>query len=1097
MSIPVSATCTTCAAVIPADAPGGVCPACELRAALDAGGLDADEVLGNLGGYELLEEVGRGGMGTVWRARQPGLGRTVAVKILPGGEWAGASARARFRREAEAAASLRHPNIVAVHDCGEHEGTLWYSMDFIEGEELSAHIARSPMPAGIAAAMLEKMARAVAHAHDHRIWHRDLKPANVLVDAAGEPHITDFGLAHTGAATGLTISGHVAGSPHYLPPERIAGPNTVHRTNEPHRPYSESDAPGDIYALGATLYHMLTGQPPFRGGDVAAILAKVTVEAPVRPSSLVPGLPRDLENICLKCLEKAPAARYTTAEALAEDLRRFRIGEPVLARPIGALTKLARWSRRRPGLAALSAALLLALAGLVAVLALSARRATAHAGELSTALTSAQQAQRSAEAASRAARRDQLISESARTRKGLLFQSWRESLHLLREAAALHQSNAADPAATRRLRDEYAAALAMPETDVTEPAKPVTLPHENQYWVGRERRWRMMFGPGPRNYWLLSEDTGRAMDIPVKSLGFHTLASPDSRWIQTQYWSTPAPESDLWDISGETPVCRTVPGQLVCFSPDNRHALQWAGGKWGIYSLADGTSRTAGDTTFIHRAAWRPDGRAIAICRNDGKSGNAPGSVLVLVNVFTLETMWERPLPEPAVAIAWNDDGSRIAVMDQPGRIQTFCRSLGLPGRAMIEPGGTASDAPATGIHFAPGGLLVSHSKAGTCSVWDTASGSLLRSELRTISPCFENGRRADGAMGPIQGRNIHATWFKVRNSIWRHIAISAYDAAGPLHGLHWSPDSRHLAAGGESGTCIWDTGKSALSGLNFVPGLLHGAVAAWGPCTLPLGDSGLLACYESGLWRTSMADADGRTLGLCIRPGVAAAPYHMARAAQSGHVAAAVKKDARAEVEFFHPDKPDAVRTITLPGPANALALSPDGTVLAAGYYFREHQLRLYNTGDGTVIFTQHNMGVAPNAVQFSGDGRQLAFNSCNAHLLDRATHVSLGEFSTWSRLDTLAATPAVSLDQCGKWFAVTDPPRRIILHRRAPVGPAAPGGWSPFITLESPSGMGLTRLSLSPDGKTLAAATTTASFELWDLARLEEELKTLGLWE
>jgi hypothetical protein len=350
---------------------------------------------------------------------------------------------------------------------------------------------------------------------------------------------------------------------------------------------------------------------------------------------------------------------------------------------------------------------------------------------------------------------------------------------------------------------------------------------------------------------------------------------------------------------------------------------------------------------------------------------------------------------------------------------------------------------------------------------------------------------------GPIQGRNIPPTWFKVRNGIWRHIAISASDAAGPLHGLHWAPDSRHLAAGGESGTCLWDAEKAALTGQNFVPGLLHGALAAWGSCTVPIGDGGLLACYESGLWRTTMPDTEGRTLGLCIRHANAAAPYHMARAAQSGHVAVAVKKDARSEVDFFHPNKLDTVRTITLPGPASALALSPDGTMLAAAYHFGEHQLRLYNTADGAVIFTQHNMGVSPNALQFSGDGRQLAFNSCNAHLLDTSTHATLGEFSTWSRLDTLAATPAVSLDQCGRWLAVTDPPRRIILHRRAPVGPATPGGWAPIITLESPSGMGLTRLSLSPDGKTLAATTTTASFELWDLARLEEELKTQGLWE
>jgi serine/threonine protein kinase len=283
--------CGQCGGTLPPDGVPGLCPRCELSLALE-GPADAEPpVRGDLGGYEMIEEAGRGGMGSVWKARQPGLGRLVAIKILPGGEWAGASVRLRFQREAEAAARLRHPHLVAVHDCGEHEGTLWYSMDFIEGESLAQRIARRPLAPREAAVLMEKVTRAVAFAHSQGVWHRDLKPANILVDATGEPHVTDFGLAHTEASTGLTVSGHLAGSPHYLPPERAASGNDA------------APAAGDIYGLGATLYHALTGRPPFSGPNVSAILAKVIADPPARPSSLAAGIPRDLETICLKCLE--------------------------------------------------------------------------------------------------------------------------------------------------------------------------------------------------------------------------------------------------------------------------------------------------------------------------------------------------------------------------------------------------------------------------------------------------------------------------------------------------------------------------------------------------------------------------------------------------------------------------------------------------------------------------------------------------------------------------------------------------------------------------------------------------------------------------
>jgi eukaryotic-like serine/threonine-protein kinase len=342
-----------------------MCMKCELGLALEVA--DDDEAVGllaELGGYELIAEVGRGGMGVVWKARQPGLERIVAIKVLPGGDWAGAAAKSRFRREAETAARLRHPGLVAVHDCGEHVGTLWYSMDYIEGEALDVKLSGGkPMPAREAAALMEKVARAVGYAHGQGVVHRDIKPANILIDGDGEPHVTDFGLAQSGVSGSLTLSGQLTGSPHYLCPER-AGSGTEVAAKEA----------GDVYALGATLYHALTGLAPFQGaGDVAAILAKVVAEPPADPLKLMPQLPPDLVNICLMCLEKSPSARYPSALALAEDLRRFLHGEPVQARPISFFEKVWRLSKRHPMEAGLVLALALSLlVGTVAVMRRSA-----------------------------------------------------------------------------------------------------------------------------------------------------------------------------------------------------------------------------------------------------------------------------------------------------------------------------------------------------------------------------------------------------------------------------------------------------------------------------------------------------------------------------------------------------------------------------------------------------------------------------------------------------------------------------------------------------------------------------------------------------
>lgn len=302
------------------------------------------------GDYELLEEIAHGGMGVVFKARQLSLDRIVAVKMIRGEHLAREADVSRFRQEAAAAARLHHPNMVAIHEAGEVDGQHYYSMDYIAGGSLAAMARERPLSAPRAVAYVQAIAEAIHYAHTQGILHRDLKPANVLIDANDVPRIADFGLAKIlQSDSGATLTGRVMGSPCYMSPEQAAG----RRRN--------LDARVDVYALGAILYELVCGRPPFQAESSVETLRMVMENEPVSPRLLVPGLPRDLETICLKCLEKEPSRRYATAQLLAEELGRFLRGEPVMARPVRWLEKAWRWCRRQPGRAGLSAAFMLVL----------------------------------------------------------------------------------------------------------------------------------------------------------------------------------------------------------------------------------------------------------------------------------------------------------------------------------------------------------------------------------------------------------------------------------------------------------------------------------------------------------------------------------------------------------------------------------------------------------------------------------------------------------------------------------------------------------------------------------------------------------------
>ena len=306
--------------------------------------------LSALGEYEILEEIARGGMGVVYQARQTQLNRIVALKLIKSGELAGDEEVQRFRNEAEAAAQLDHPNIVPIYEVGEQDGRHFFSMGFVDGVGLDARIKEGPLPPREAAELIKTIAEAVQYAHDKGIVHRDLKPANVLIDNDGNPRITDFGLAKkVGEDSGMTATGQVMGTPSYMPPEQAEGK------------LEKIGPASDVYALGAMLYATLTGRPPFQAANVMETLKQVLEQDPVSPRVLNPAVDRDLETICVKCLEKEVGLRVESAEELAQELRRFLDGVPIRSRPTGRIARIWKWCRRRPVAAALSAAVVIAV----------------------------------------------------------------------------------------------------------------------------------------------------------------------------------------------------------------------------------------------------------------------------------------------------------------------------------------------------------------------------------------------------------------------------------------------------------------------------------------------------------------------------------------------------------------------------------------------------------------------------------------------------------------------------------------------------------------------------------------------------------------
>ena len=977
--------------------------------------------VGYFGDYELIREIARGGMGVVYAARQVSLDRLLALKIIPAGPGTSEAELRRFRLEAEAVAQLDHPNLVPIYEAGEHAGHRYYSMKLVDGGTLATEGPRLRGDFAAIARLVATTARAIHYAHQRGILHRDLKPSNVLFDRQGRILVADFGLAKRIEAGGdLTQTGSIVGTPAYMAPEQTEGRREAVTTAV------------DVYGLGAILYDVLTGRPPYRGDSALETLRRVREDEPVRPSAIDRKVPRDLETICLKCLEKEPGRRYASAGALADDLDRWLAGLPIAARPATLLERAVKWARRRP----MAAALL--VTGAVAILAAAmAVRGMHAAGRLRDQFLSADSSRREEAVARRKAEAE--VARRVERESGVEADRYFDKIAVAERAWASNDVAAAwrtlddCPPKLRRWEWWYLRGLCRAEVRTIKGHSGMTCgvafaPSESVYCFPDDR--------GGVGIWDDRED--RAVSHISGHEGFAYGVAFDRAGMRLATAGSDG-KVRLWDVAS---------GRLLHAMPGHG---AWAA---GVAFTRAGTRLVSGGADRVVRVWDTADGSEVLALR--GHSGAVLG-------------------------VAVRPDGGQIASAGQEGAIKIWDAATGREGRTL--PGDRET---ARCVAYSPDGTrLASGGADRRVRIWDPASG-----EERLAFPAASG--RIDGIAFSPDGTRIATGALDRSVKVWdaatgRELA-SYRGHEAPVLGVAFSPDGTRLASSAQDATVkIWDAtsapearvlrlpGRSAVGVALSRDGVIAAAASAEG------GVTAWDAATGRKLW--SSPDRGGVLSSLIAHPdGCRFVALGADRVVRGWDVASG------AETILLEPSEEELVSLAV--GPHGRRIATGDGEPITIIHGFRGKRVyqpsggapvRVWDAGTGQELLRMAGHVGSVHAVRFRGDGSQIASagGDGTVRLWDAATgrelHVLSGHRSPV--LDVAFSPDGTRVASAGAdgtvriWDAATG---------RERVALPAHSGWASAV-------------AFSPDGSRLASAGIDGAVKLWAVASGREVLGLL----
>jgi eukaryotic-like serine/threonine-protein kinase len=1010
------------------------------------------------GDYEILRELARGGMGVVFEARQVTLNRLVAIKMILAGQLATETDIKRFYTEAEAAASLDHPGIVPIFEVGQHEGQHYFSMGFVEGQSLAQRLAGGPLPAREAAGLMRRVSEAIEYAHRRGVIHRDLKPANVLLDRDGNPRVTDFGLARKiQGDSGLTGSGQTMGTPSYMPPEQASGMRGA------------AGPAADVYALGATLYALVTGRPPFQAATPMDTVLQVIDDEPVPPRRLNATIPRDLETICLKCLEKAPGKRYPSAAALADDLGRYLVGEPIVARPVTRSERAWKWVRRRPVIASLVASVvvigLLGLSGII----WQWREAVAARFDAQSQATVARANAGAARVEAELANRrlyDVKMNMAQRAWEG-----WNPTLFL---GSLDDQRPENQQGVDRRSFEWYYWRRKLASGHRTlkgnSPLLGVTFSPDGSRLASADsdfmvQVWDVATG---RNTMTLKGHNGTVTGVSFSHDGSRIASAGADRSVR------------IWDATTGREIRKiegiSHPAEGVAFSPDGSRIASGVDRTVKVWESTTGreTLTLEGLPGLASSLVFSPDGSRLAVAVNP-VTYNPDGSVLLddsrdaTVKVWDLATRREvftlKGHTGLINGVVFSPDGSRLA---SAGADQTVKVWDAATGREMLTLRGHTGGV--NGVAFSPDGSRLASASGdftngpGEVKVWDAAAGR----ELLTLKG--HTNRVAGVAFSPDGSRLASSSWdgtVKVWDAATGQEPVTLKGHTREAYGVAFSPDGSRIASAGWDGLVkVWDVAK----GREMIT-LKARPVGVFGVAFSPDGSRIASSSIDVSLW-----DPTTGRVTLTLKGHTDA--VMTVSFSPDGSRLASCSRDKTARVW----DATTGREMLNLKGHTDAVAgvaFSPDGSRLASAGW--DETVKVWDATTGREMLNLKGHAGPVSGVAFSSDGSRLASSSSD---------------STIKLWDVAAGREALTLrGHAGAiWSPVFSPDGSRLAtagdDRTVRVWDTVTG--QETLTFKRPTGVFM-RLAFSPDGSRLACAGgilgKSGEVTIWDARPLDED--------